>query len=127
MASAIINFADNDTIWIVDGQMGAGKTTLIKEICELLGVVDNVSSPTFSIVNEYLTELGKSIYHFDFYRLKNEQEAMDIGIEEYFDTDNLCFLEWASKIPTLIPSQNIHIKIEVLPDNQRVIKLNRNE
>ncbi len=107
--------------------MGAGKTTLIKAICAELGVVDNVSSPTFSIVNEYLTHKGVSIYHFDFYRLKSEREALEIGVEEYFDVGNLCFLEWASQIPSLVPPHHISIDISVLPDNQRVIKLSKHE
>jgi tRNA threonylcarbamoyladenosine biosynthesis protein TsaE len=107
--------------------MGAGKTTFIKAICKNLGVIDHVSSPTFAIVNEYLTIKNKTIYHFDFYRLKNEREALEIGIEEYLDSGNLCLLEWASLISTLIPPTHIEINISVLPDNQRVIKLIKHE
>jgi tRNA threonylcarbamoyladenosine biosynthesis protein TsaE len=127
VAAKIIEFAERETIWVFEGQMGAGKTTLIKAVCEQLKVIDNVSSPTFGIVNEYLTATQKSLYHFDFYRLKSEQEALDIGIEEYFDSGNWCFLEWASKIPTLLPPAHFYIEINVLPDNQRVIKLIRHE
>lgn len=107
--------------------MGAGKTTIIKALCAHLEVLDNVSSPTFSIVNEYLTKSGESIYHFDFYRLKSEEEAYNIGVEEYFESGNLCFLEWASQIPSLLPANYIEIKISVLADNQRVIKLTNHE
>jgi tRNA threonylcarbamoyladenosine biosynthesis protein TsaE len=127
VASEIIKWVENEQICLVDGQMGAGKTTLIKAICEQLGVIDNVSSPTFSIVNEYLTHLGKSIYHFDFYRLKSEREAWDMGIEEYFDSGNLCFLEWSSQIPSFIPARHLHIQIHIVAENQRVIKLSKYE
>jgi tRNA threonylcarbamoyladenosine biosynthesis protein TsaE len=129
VASKIITFieAHDSYICLFNGQMGAGKTTLIKAICSELGVVDNVSSPTFAIVNEYLTEKKQSIYHFDFYRLKSEKEAYDMGVEEYFEAGNLCFLEWASQIPSLIPPNHISIDISVLPDNQRLIKLSKHE
>jgi len=119
--------ANNASICLFNGQMGAGKTTIIRAVCANLGVIDNVSSPTFSIVNEYLTSKGASIYHFDFYRLKSEKEAYDIGVEEYFESGNLCFLEWASQIPSLVPTNHVEINISVLPDNQRVIKLTNHE
>src|SRR6218665_2028081 len=90
--------ATNLKVWQVDGEMGAGKTTLIKAIGEAMGVKEVMSSPTFSIVNEYTAANGQPIYHFDFYRLKKEAEAMDIGVEEYLDSGNYCFLEWSEKI-----------------------------
>ncbi len=129
VASKIITFieAHHSSICLFNGQMGAGKTTLIKAICAELGVMDNVSSPTFAIVNEYLTAKEQSIYHFDFYRLKNEKEALEIGVEEYFEAGNLCFLEWASQIPSFIPPNHINIDISVLPENQRLIKLSKHE
>ncbi|MCU0391850.1 MAG: tRNA (adenosine(37)-N6)-threonylcarbamoyltransferase complex ATPase subunit type 1 TsaE [Thermoflexibacter sp.] len=127
IATNIINFAGKERIWLFDGEMGAGKTTLIKAVCEQLGVIDNVSSPTFAIVNEYLTQKNERIFHFDFYRLKNEREALEIGIEEYFDSGNYCFLEWASLIPSLLPEKYIVININVLLDKQRVITLSRYE
>ncbi|TAH19904.1 MAG: tRNA (adenosine(37)-N6)-threonylcarbamoyltransferase complex ATPase subunit type 1 TsaE [Cytophagales bacterium] len=119
--------ANKAVVCLFNGQMGAGKTTLIKAVCAVLGVIDNVSSPTFSIVNEYLTSKGASIYHFDFYRIKSEKEAYNIGVEEYFESGNLCFLEWASQIPSLLPTNHIEINISVLTDNQRVIKLTNHE
>ena len=95
------------------GEMGAGKTTFIKALCNKLGVTDMVSSPTFNIINEYFCENGSIIYHCDFYRIKNTEEALDIGIEEYFHTRNFCFIEWPEKIESLLPEEALKIKIEV--------------
>ena len=122
-AQQLIDFAADQTIWIFDGEMGAGKTTLITEICKQLGVVDAVSSPTFSIVNEYASNKGETYYHFDFYRLKNEFEAMDIGLEEYLDTGNVCLMEWASKVANLLPEQFLHIHIEIINPQKRMLHL----
>jgi tRNA threonylcarbamoyladenosine biosynthesis protein TsaE len=114
----LIEYSDYK-IWLFEGEMGAGKTTLIKEICHNLGVSQNVSSPTFSIVNEYVTLEKQTIYHFDFYRLKHETEALDIGADEYFNSGNLCLIEWPSKIPSLIPSQHITIHLDLIDANKR--------
>lgn len=111
VAKKIIKFANSQTILLLNGEMGAGKTTLCKAICAELGVIDRVSSPTFAIVNQYLTKSQKTIYHFDFYRLKDETEALAIGIDEYFDSGCLCLIEWASKIPALIPENYLEITI----------------
>lgn len=111
LAKNIISFAANDTIWLLEGEMGAGKTTLSKAICKELGVIDTVSSPTFSIVNQYLTSEDATVYHFDFYRLRHESEAFAIGIEEYFYSNNICLIEWSSKIPNLLPENYITIQI----------------
>lgn len=100
--------------------MGAGKTTLIKSLCKYLGSNDNITSPTFAIVNEYTGKNG-SIYHFDFYRLKTQTEALDIGFEEYLYSGNYCFIEWPEKIPDLLPNKYISIKIEALDNNLRQI------
>ncbi len=94
-----------------EGEMGAGKTTFIKEFVNLLGTDDDISSPTFSIVNEYDTEKGK-VYHFDFYRLNDEEEALDFGIEDYFYSDAYCLMEWPSRIENLIPEEHHTITIE---------------
>jgi tRNA threonylcarbamoyladenosine biosynthesis protein TsaE len=101
------------------GNMGVGKTTLIKEIAKQLGVNDVTSSPTFSLVNEYQINDNHYIYHFDVYRLKNEIEALDMGIDEYLYSGNWCFIEWAENIPSLIPDEHSIIKIELLPDGKR--------
>ena len=112
-------------IWIFRGEMGAGKTTLIKSICDELEVIDIVNSPTFSIVNEYLTEEGDTIYHFDFYRIKDEREAIDIGTDEYFYSGDLCLIEWAEKIPSMIPSKYIEININLQDSLSRKISVVR--
>jgi tRNA threonylcarbamoyladenosine biosynthesis protein TsaE len=119
-ASDIISFASNNRIFLFYGEMGAGKTTLIKSLCKYLGSNDNITSPTFAIVNEYTGKNG-SIYHFDFYRLKTQTEALDIGFEEYLYSGNYCFIEWPEKIPDLLPNKYISIKIEALDNNLRQI------
>jgi tRNA threonylcarbamoyladenosine biosynthesis protein TsaE len=104
------------------GEMGAGKTTLIKALAKSLGVSDATSSPTFSLVNEYQTDDEDSVYHFDVYRLKSEAEAYDMGIEEYLYSGHWCFIEWAEKIPTLIPNEHSIIRISALGDNERELE-----
>ena len=123
VAKTLISQAGEKTVWCFYGEMGTGKTTLIKVICEELGVMDTMSSPTFSIVNEYLDDMGSSIYHFDFYRLKEEREAVDIGIEDYFYSDNYCFIEWPEKIPGLIPEDHLKININLVDEKTRSINL----
>ncbi len=110
-------------IILFNGEMGAGKTTLIKAISKYLGVKDTTGSPTFSLVNEYEAEHGKLIYHFDVYRLKNEAEAYDMGIDEYLYSGEWCFIEWAEKIPGLIPQEHSVITIKSLPDGKRHLTL----
>lgn len=124
IASEIISFAANARIFLFYGDMGAGKTTLIKSLCRVLGSRDNITSPTFAIVNEYEATAGK-IYHFDFYRLKNQTEALDIGCEEYFYSGNYCFIEWPEKIPDMLPDHFISIHIAVLNDSSRKITLDK--
>ena len=114
--------ATKQKVWLMNGEMGAGKTTLIKALCERLGVEATMSSPTFSIVNEYATKDKKTVYHFDFYRLKNETEAMDIGVEEYLDSGNYCFLEWPDKISSLIPDNYFRVKIKEHTPTTRTIE-----
>lgn len=102
--------------------MGAGKTTLIKALVEELGSVDEVSSPTFGIVNEYVDKSGNLIaYHFDFYRMKDEMEALDFGLEDYLMTDAYIFMEWPEKIPSLLPNNLVSFKIEILDGSTRRI------
>ena len=105
----------------IDGPMGAGKTTLISSICKSLGVEEPISSPTFSLVNTYKSRDG-IIYHFDFYRIQNAHEALDIGLEEYLESGNLCFIEWAEKITPLLPLNYDHYKLEVIDKKYRKIK-----
>ena len=104
--------------------MGVGKTTLIKAIARQLGVKDMTSSPTFSLVNEYETENGDIMYHFDLYRLNTEEEAYDMGIDEYFYSGNLCLIEWPEKTPNLIPLDHTSIVMKQLPDGRRHLTVN---
>ena len=120
IASQIISLASKNRVFLFYGEMGAGKTTLIKSLCKQLGTDDNIASPTFSIVNEYKTGEG-SIFHFDFYRLKTQTEALDMGFEEYLYSGNYCFIEWPEKIPDLLPLHYISIKISVESNNERQI------
>ena len=108
------------------GEMGVGKTTFSKALCEALQVQDVVSSPTFSIVNEYLSEQNGTIFHFDFYRLKDEQEAFDMGYEDYFYGDAYCLVEWPEKIESLLPSSFAKVQIK-LENGERFIKIKTNE
>lgn len=105
------------------GDLGAGKTTLIKNICTLLGVKDDVSSPTYSLVNEYLDGKGNSVYHFDFYRINNEIEALDMGCEEYFYSGNVCLVEWPEMISSLLPEERLEVHIAV-DDKDRIFTIN---
>ncbi|WP_295672935.1 tRNA (adenosine(37)-N6)-threonylcarbamoyltransferase complex ATPase subunit type 1 TsaE [uncultured Mucilaginibacter sp.] len=123
-ASKVIQFAANSRIFLFYGDMGAGKTTLIKALCESLGTAEPVTSPTFSIVNEY-EGYTERIYHFDFYRLKNETEALDMGYEEYFYSGAYCFIEWPEKIPNLLPDHYVSIKITVNGDDLREINIEK--
>lgn len=111
-------------IWIFDGEMGAGKTTLIKSICKNLGVIDEVSSPTFSIVNEYKTVDGKTVYHFDFYRVKSIEEVYDMGVEDYFSSGNICLIEWPEKIKEILENEIVFQIFINLKNKQRFIELN---
>ncbi len=110
-------------IWLFHAEMGAGKTTLIKAICKELGILENISSPTYSIVNEYRTPQNDSIFHFDFYRLQAEEEALDIGTEEYLDSGALCLIEWPNKIASLLPTDVMDIHIKVKENNLREISI----
>lgn len=110
-------------IVVFHASMGAGKTTLIKAIARQMGVTDITSSPTFSLVNEYETADGKPLYHFDLYRLNTEEEAYDMGIDEYFYSGNMCLIEWPEKTPNLIPLDHSSITIKQLADGRRNVTL----
>jgi tRNA threonylcarbamoyladenosine biosynthesis protein TsaE len=107
IAAQLFELAHQKKIWAFYGDLGAGKTTLIKAICEACGVTTEVSSPTFSLVNQYQTKLENPVFHFDFYRIKNLEEAYDIGYEEYFDSGNLCLIEWPEKIEPLLAKEDV--------------------
>lgn len=106
---------------LFNGEMGAGKTTFIKSLSKLIGVNDTMSSPTFSLVNEYQTSQNDKIFHFDVYRIKSEDEALDMGIEEYLYSGNWCFIEWSEKIPNLIPEEHSLITIKMLSNGNRLL------
>ena len=125
ISEKIVKAAGQNRIWNIVGEMGAGKTTLITRICKILGVKDSVSSPTFSLVNEYLTGSNKTIYHFDFYRIKTISEAYDMGYEEYFYSGNYCFIEWGIRVSELLPSERIDLTIKVLDEKSRIITLEK--
>lgn len=121
IAKQIIDTFKGNKVFILKGNMGAGKTTFVKSVCDYLEVQDNVCSPTFAIVNQYYSEKAGDIYHFDFYRINKEEEAFDIGFEEYLYSGNYCFIEWAEKIPNLLPSNYIIITIKEIQENKREI------
>lgn len=125
IAKQIIEENQTQRIFLLEGAMGAGKTTFTKAICEYFQVIENVCSPTFAIINEYYSPKVGKIFHFDFYRLNKEEEAFDIGIEEYLYSGDYCFLEWSQKISNLLPQHYIKITITEKEDQQREIKIER--
>lgn len=122
-ARQFISQIGEQTVFAVNGKMGAGKTTFIKAICEVMGVKEIVNSPTFSIVNEYEAEGGKIIYHFDCYRINKIEEALEIGIEEYLYSGNLCFIEWSENIASLLPDSYTIVEIIENEKGQREITI----
>jgi tRNA threonylcarbamoyladenosine biosynthesis protein TsaE len=125
IAENIIKNAKNKVL-LFHGDMGVGKTTLIKEICKILGVYDVAHSPTFSLVNEYQTNNNKIVYHFDFYRIEHEEEAYDMGVEDYLYSNNWCLIEWPENVKNLLPLDAVDIKISLLENGQRNIQLKTN-
>ena len=117
VAQAVLNSLEGRTVVALDAPMGAGKTTLISRIAEQLGAEDEVTSPTFAIVNEYVGE--RVIYHFDMYRIERVEEALDFGCEEYISSGELCLIEWPEKIEPLLPEDTMVVKIEILSDTER--------
>lgn len=120
-AKEFIAAMGDNTVFAFRGSMGAGKTTFIKAICEELGVEDVINSPTFAIVNEYRSNSGELIYHFDFYRINKEEEAFDFGYEDYFYSGSLCFIEWPEKVESLLPTDAKNVTIEELTDGSREV------
>lgn len=111
------------TVFAFNGKMGVGKTTFIKAICKELGVKETVNSPTFSIVNEYEGADGQIIYHFDCYRINKIQEALDLGVEEYLYSGNLCFIEWSENIASLLPDSIVNVDLKELENGERIVKI----
>lgn len=125
IAKDVITSSPNK-ILLFYGEMGVGKTTLIKEICKVLGIEDITHSPTFSLVNEYHSATGEIVYHFDFYRIENEEEAYDMGVEDYLYSDNWCLIEWPENVKNLVPLNAVAIHITQLEDGKRNIQLKIN-
>ncbi|MEC4113880.1 tRNA (adenosine(37)-N6)-threonylcarbamoyltransferase complex ATPase subunit type 1 TsaE [Myroides pelagicus] len=122
-AAAVLKNSTNKVV-LFEAEMGTGKTTLIKSLAKQLGVMDLTSSPTFSIVNEYhSTTTDNSIYHFDLYRLNEEDEAYDMGMDEYLDSGNWCFIEWPDKTPSIFPDHYTLIKLDTLDNGDRRLQL----
>lgn len=121
----VAQMGDNK-VYAFYGEMGAGKTTFIKAICEAMGVTDTITSPTFAIINEYKSDkLNKKIYHFDFYRIEKLEEAYDFGYEDYFFSGNLCFIEWPERIESLLPDDCVYVSIKVNEDGSRTVSLDK--
>lgn len=121
VAREFLRLTDGVRIYAFYGSMGAGKTTFISALCRVLGVGDEVASPTFTIVNEYRSGDGRAVYHFDFYRIENLQEVLDIGYEEYMDSDGICLMEWPEKIEAILPEDTLRVHIAELPDGSRSV------
>jgi len=122
-ARELLKHSGNNKIFAFYGSMGAGKTTIIKAICEALGAIDIISSPTFTLVNEYKTSDGESIYHIDFYRIKKQEEVYDFGIEEYLTGESYCFMEWPELIEELLPPETVIVRISVDNQEQRILSI----
>lgn len=124
-AEAVLDALDGRTVVAFRGPMGAGKTTLIREIVARLGSEDTVTSPTFAIVNQYAATDGRPVYHFDFYRLERPDEAYDFGYEEYFYSGDLCLIEWPEKIEGLLPTDTLEVRIDPDPDGSEEARIVR--
>ena len=120
-AKSFLAYAGERRIFAFYGSMGAGKTTFIKALCETLGTVDIVSSPTFTLVNEYRSANGEALYHIDFYRIKNPVEVFDFGVEEYLSSGSYCFLEWPELVEEILPPGTVRVRITAEKDETRTI------
>ncbi len=123
VASAIVNLAKSHKVFTFKGEMGAGKTTLISLICEQIGITDLPSSPTYAIVNTYMNNHNDEIYHFDFYRIADEMEAIQSGLDEMIDSGNICFIEWPERILKLLPESFVEVNISILNETARKIDI----
>ena len=119
----LLKHSADKKIFAFYGSMGAGKTTIIKALCNNLGAIDIVSSPTFTLVNEYKTSAGESLFHIAFYRIKKQEEVYDFGIEEYLTGDSYCFMEWPELIEEILPEETVRVRISVDEQEQRILSL----
>lgn len=120
-ASRLITSFPVQRVFAFYGKMGAGKTTFIQAICKHMGSADNITSPTFALINEYRTDKQELLYHLDFYRIENPEEAFDLGYEEYFYSGSYCFIEWPERIEPLLPDEYVEVKIEEVNNNERIL------
>jgi len=118
-AKYFLQLNQKSKLFAFSGDLGAGKTTFINALCREMGVTETVTSPTYSIIQEYATEIGKVIYHIDLYRVKDEQEAMDAGIEDCLNSEEICMVEWPERAPEIFPSETIFTRIETISANKR--------
>lgn len=122
-AAWLLDAAGTEKVWCFVGEMGAGKTTLIKAVCKCLGIEDELSSPTFAIVNEYRLPSNQPVYHFDFYRIEDESEIYQLGVEEYFDSGDYCFIEWPDRVVDFLPDEYLKISVNLVGDNHRELSI----
>ena len=122
-ADEFIRYTGRNNIFAFYGSMGAGKTSLIKAICDKMGSIDTATSPSFTLVNEYKTHNGDILYHFDFFRIKTQEEVFDFGFEEYLDSGRKCFMEWPGKVESLLPEETVKVYITVNPDSSRIVEV----
>lgn len=122
-ARELIDNLPEKRIFAFYGEMGAGKTTLIKALCRVLQVTDVTSSPSFGLIYEYRTRGNDSVYHFDFYRIEHLEEAYDIGYEEYIDSGQYCFIEWPEKVASLLPPETVNVNLQIVGNNERTMEV----
>jgi tRNA threonylcarbamoyladenosine biosynthesis protein TsaE len=123
LANRFVENMNHRKVFAFYGEMGAGKTTFIKAVCKILGVTETITSPTFAIINEYKKSDSEAIFHFDFYRIKNIEEAYDFGYEDYFYSEQLCFIEWPELVEPLLPENVVRVQITVQDNDQRLISI----
>lgn len=123
LANKFVENMNHRKVFAFYGEMGAGKTTFIKAVCKILGVTETITSPTFAIINEYKKSDSEAIFHFDFYRIKNIEEAYDFGYEDYFYSEQLCFIEWPELVEPLLPENVVRVQITVQDNDQRLISI----
>lgn len=122
VAKEFIDSIGEDRIFLFEGEMGSGKTTFIAEVCRQMGADDDFGSPTFSLVNEYADSAGNPIFHFDLYRIESPQEALDMGAEEYFNSGEICLVEWPDRLGNIIPEDSRFVELKVNADDSRTLK-----
>jgi tRNA threonylcarbamoyladenosine biosynthesis protein TsaE len=127
IARQIFDYGKKYTIWLLKGEMGSGKTTFITALTQIIGTSDHVSSPSYSIVNEYVSKKGEKLYHFDFFRVKEIDEIFDIGFEEYIDSGNLCLIEWPELVENFLPEKHLIVHINIPDKETRIFNVIKNE